>query len=144
MKFCTRCGAQLTSQETTAIQTAEERFDDYLEGLFWITVLGLGIILGGAALLTKVLHFSSGVGIAFLVLSSVAFLINFGLNLWGALRVARSLKKEGAESLQAPRDTNKMLPPEGPMPAELAQSAASIITPSITEDTTRSLDPIPK
>ncbi|MCI0392106.1 MAG: zinc ribbon domain-containing protein [Acidobacteria bacterium] len=136
MKFCTRCGAQLTSPETTAIKTTEERFDEYLEGLFWITVFGLGIVIGGAVLLTKVLHLNRGIVIAYLVLSSIAFMINFGLNLWGALRLARSLKKADGEHLPAPRDTNKMLATEGATPGESAHS--------VTENTTRSLEPIPK
>jgi zinc-ribbon domain len=162
-KFCRACGADIKAvalaladqhlparagkkknkapkPEKSWMEQAEERFDEYLEGLFWITVFGLGIIIGGAALLTKVLHFNRGVVIAYLVLSSMAFLINFGMNLWMALRLARSLKKADGEYLPAPRDTNKILPAEGAMPGESAQSGA----PSITENTTRSLEPIPK
>ncbi|HKQ79001.1 MAG TPA: hypothetical protein VJ810_35210 [Blastocatellia bacterium] len=130
----------MAPQGDKAIKTVEERFDEYLEGLFWITVFGLGIIIGGAALLTKVLQFSRGVVITYLVLSSTAFMINFGLNLWMALRLASSLKKSDGERLSAPRDTDKILPAEGAMPDESAQNGA----PSITENTTRSLEPIPK
>jgi len=133
MKYCTRCGAQTNRRD---IEQAKERFDEYLDGLFWTAVLGLGLILGGAALLTKVLHFSRGVGIAYLVLSSMVFLIVFGLSLWETLRLAGNMKKADGSALPAPRDTNKILTAEGSTPRELAES--------VTENTTRSLEPIPK
>jgi hypothetical protein len=56
MKYCTRCGAQTNMME---IGQAEKRFDEYLEGLFWTTVFGLGVILGGAIVLTKFLNSAS-------------------------------------------------------------------------------------
>src|SRR5262245_11567235 len=133
VKYCTRCGAQTNRQE---IDQVEKRLDEYLEGLFWITVFGLGIILGGAALLTLVLQFPRWLVIAYLVLSSAAFLINFGLNLGETLRITRGLKQADGKGLESSRDTNKMLQAEGAAPGESAQS--------ITENTTRSLEPIPK
>jgi hypothetical protein len=133
MKYCTRCGAQTNRQENKQV---EKRLDDYLEGLFWITAFGLGIILGGAAVLKLVLQFPRGLIIAYLVLSSAAFLINFGLNLREALRLSGSLKKAGGGTLESARDTNKMLQAEGDAPVEFARS--------VTENTTRSLDPIPQ
>jgi len=133
VKYCTRCGAQTNPQE---IDQVEKRLDEYLEGLFWITVFGLGIILGGAALLTLVLQFPRWLVIAYLVLSSAAFLINFGLNLGETLRITRGLKQADGKALESSRDTNKMLQAEGAAPGESAQS--------VTENTTRSLEPIPK
>jgi hypothetical protein len=133
VKYCTRCGAQTNRQE---IDQVEKRLDEYLEGLFWITVFGLGIILGGAALLTLVLQFPRWLVIAYLVLSSAAFLINFGLNLGETLRITRGLKQADGKALESSRDTNKMLQAEGAAPGESAQS--------VTENTTRSLEPIPK
>jgi hypothetical protein len=131
VKYCTRCGAQTNRQE---IKPVEKRFDEYLEGLFWVTVFGLGIILGGAVLL-KVLDFPRWLLIAYLALSSVAFLINFGLSLRETLRLAKSLKQAGGGALELSRDTNKMLQAEGAAPVESPQS--------VTENTTRSLEPIP-
>jgi hypothetical protein len=138
-KYCPRCGAKLDREETAATQTDAERFDKYSEGLFWITIFGLGFILGGAIVL-RVFEFKWWLIIAFVALSSAAFLVNFGLNLREALRLSRSLKKANNDSLAAQRDTNKILPAESAVPSELAQSGA----PSVTEDTTRSFEPIPK
>ena len=132
MKYCTRCGSQTNMME---IGKAEKRFDEYLEGLFWVTVLGLGVILGGATLLTKVLDFSLGVVVAYLVLSSIAFLTIFWLSLRETLRMAKNLKKTDGGALEPSRDTNKMLPAEGDAPGVTPQS--------VTENTTRSLEPAP-
>ena len=132
MKYCARCGAQTNMME---IGQAEKRFDEYLEGLFWVTVFGLGVILGGAILLTQVLDFSRGVVIAYLVLSSIAFLTIFWLSLRETLRLAKNLKKADVAALGPSRDTNKMLPAEG--------SAPSVSPQSVTESTTRSLEPAP-
>jgi hypothetical protein len=133
VKYCTRCGAQTNQQE---IKPVEKRLDEYHEGLFWITVFGLGVILGGAALLTRVLQFPRWMVIAYMVLSSAAFLISFGLHLREALRLSKSLKQADGRAMATPRDTNKMLPAEGAAPGASPQS--------ITENTTRSLEPAPK
>jgi hypothetical protein len=73
--------------------------------------------------------------IAYMALSSAAFLISFSLHLREALRLSKSLKQRDGAAMTAPRDTNKMLPAEGAAPAESAQS--------VTENTTRSLEPMP-
>jgi hypothetical protein len=136
VKYCTRCGAQTNTKET---EKAEKRFDEYIDGLFWSSVIGLGAILGGALLasiLAEKLHLGRWMVIAYLILSSTAFLIVFGLSLWQTLRLARIMKKADGEALPAARDTDKILPAESSTPSELA--------PSVAENTTRSLEPIPK
>jgi hypothetical protein len=134
MKYCTRCGAQTNQQE---IKPVEKRLDEYHEGLFWITVFGLGVILGGAflaSILAEKLHLGRWLVIAYLALSSAAFLINFCLNLRETLRLSKSLKQRDGAAMASPRDTNKMLPAEGAAPVESPQS--------VIENTTRSLEPI--
>ncbi len=46
MKYCNQCGAQLARKDES-VSATEKRFDDYLEGLFWVAALGLGMVLGG-------------------------------------------------------------------------------------------------
>ena len=59
MKYCNRCGAQLaTPKDSDLIALFEKRMDSEMEGLFWITVLGVGLILGGIALMKNALHLS--------------------------------------------------------------------------------------
>jgi hypothetical protein len=132
MKFCNRCGALLVKpDESVDLKRTEKRLDSYLEGLFWVTVLGLGFIFGGLIAL-KQFAFREWVFITFVCLSSTAFLINFGINLWAALRIMK-----GAKEIPAPREseTKELSPLDqgaqlGPAPA------------SVTENTTRSFEPV--
>jgi hypothetical protein len=52
--------------------------DSEMEGLFWVTVLGLAAIFGGSAILKKV-QLSEWIVVAYMVLSSVVFLSYFAL-----------------------------------------------------------------
>jgi hypothetical protein len=133
MRYCNRCGAQLVpASETAAIKTAsEKRLDDYLDGLFWITVIGLAFVFGGMVILKR-FNFSQALIIAYMALSSVAFLINFGLNFWGFLRISRQGEKVTA--LDSPATTSEL------PPADIA--AAISPAPSVTENTTRSFEPV--
>ena len=128
-KFCNRCGTHLVPAGETRLEktAAEKRLDEYLDGLFWITVFGLAFILGGAVLLKKV-NFSDVVLLIYVVLSSSVFLINFGFSLWGARSIMRS-SKHGKLTMQPGHDTRE-LPP------------ARIDPISVTENTTRSFEPV--
>jgi uncharacterized membrane protein len=107
---------------------AEKRLDEYLDGLFWISVFGLAFIIGGAVLLKKV-NFSDVVLLIYVVLSSTVFLINFGFTLWGALSLMRT--KAGKLTMQPGHDTRELTPPK----------IEPVMMPvgSVTENTTRSL-----
>jgi hypothetical protein len=112
------------SLEKTA---AEKRLDEYLDGLFWISVFGLAFIIGGSILLKKV-NFSDLVILVYAILSSTVFIINFGLSLWGALSMMRS-SKERRLTMQPGHDTRELTPPRmEPI--------------SVTENTTRSFEPV--
>ena len=134
MKYCNRCGVLLVgTSESGEIKPSEKRLDEYLDGLFWITVFGLGLILGGMVLMKKV-QLSDGLIVAYLILSTTAFLINFVLSLWGARRIARS-SKEAKRVVQAAQvNTNEL----NPVDARATLQPA----PSVTEHTTRSFEPI--
>ena len=129
MKFCNRCGAQ-----TLAVsETSKERLDEYLDGLFWITVVGLGLILGGLALLKR-FDVGQWVIIAYLIVSSLAFGINFALNLREVLRMLRTSKTSKEKVAVGGLDTKELSPGN---PGLILSS-----TPSVTENTTRSFEPI--
>ena len=92
MRYCNRCGTQLVAPAESATKTArEKRLDEYLDGLFWITVFGLAFVFGGTVILKK-LALNNWLILGYMVLSSVAFLINFGLSLWGVARIHREGK----------------------------------------------------
>lgn len=127
-KYCNRCGTQLVSAGEVKPDktTAEKRLDEYLDGLFWISVFGLGFIVGGTALLSR-FGVRDLIVLAYFILSSTIFLINFGFSLWGTLSIMRS--RDGKLTMRPGHDTHELSPPSfEPIPAT-----------SVTENTTRSL-----
>lgn len=133
MKFCNRCGTSVvTSQDTTEKKAIEKRLDDYLDGLFWITAFGVGLTAGGMVVLKKA-ELGENYLIAFVAISSTAFLINFLLSLWMVLGLAKKSKR--ASLLTESRvDTNQLAP--------LSSQPALHPAPSVIEHTTRSIEPI--
>ena len=135
-KYCNRCGTQLvpTRKARKEKTPTEKRLDEYLEGLFWVTVFGLGFVVGGAIAL-KAVGFSGLVMLIYAVFSSTAFLINFGLSLWGAVGAMRNANEERRLRIQP-----------GPETAELNRASPEMfLTPadSVTEHTTRSFEQVP-
>ena len=133
MRYCNRCGTQLVaSTEEAAVKTArEKRLDEYLDGLFWITVFGLGFVFGGMVVLKK-LDLANWLIFGYMVLSSVAFLINFGFSIWGVARINREGRRE--QALPSMPNTSEL------PPAQQAPPLPPIS--SVTENTTRSFDPV--
>jgi len=132
-KYCNRCGARLiTTEETDVSKQLVKRLDEYMDGLFWTTVFGLGLILGGLALMDKALNSGQGLIIAYMILSSTAFLIVFGLHLWQIILMSRGDKKARNTVRTGPLDTNEL----GPEKPRISLEPS----PSVTENTTRSLE----
>ena len=132
-KYCNRCGTQLVAGEASLETTpSEKRLDEYLDGLFWISVFGLGFIIGGTVVLTKT-GVRDLIVVGYAILSTVIFLINFGFSLWGALSIMRS-SKDGKLTMRPGHETRELPSPSfEPLPVN---------TPSVTENTTRSLEAI--
>jgi hypothetical protein len=138
LKYCNRCGAQLiTTKKAPVIKSPEKRLDEYLDGLFWISVFGLGLIAGGTALMKR-LNLDNWLIVAYLVLSSLVFLVNFGLSLREIFRMTR-ISREAADAAQLDPDQSSV--------NELNPMRAQVISesvPSVTENTTRELESIVK
>jgi hypothetical protein len=135
LKYCNHCGAHLTPANEAVVKKAEKRLDEYLDGLFWLTVFGLGLILGGIALMQK-LQVGSGLIIAYMVLSSAAFLVNFWLNFREFVLIRRQ-SREPADAIAGQSVNTREL---NPMNAQSLVNASR----SVTENTTRELDAVPK
>jgi hypothetical protein len=123
------------TEKDPAFKSVENRLRDEMVDLFWLTVLGLGMILGGMALI-KGLGLSDWILIAYMILSATAFTINFGLSLWQIRRLDRFSKEARGAAQIGPIDTNELNPIKARIPLEVA--------PSVTENTTRELGPTPK
>jgi hypothetical protein len=80
----------------------------------------------------KRFNFSQALIIAYMALSSTAFLINFGLSIWGVVRISRQSGK--SKSLNSPATTSEL------PPADVAAAIGPV--PSVTENTTRSFESI--
>lgn len=136
MKYCNRCGANLvTTKEDETLKLLEKRMDSEMEGLFWITVFGLGLILGGTAVLKKV-QLSESLILAFMILSWLAFLSYFSLGVWQVRRLNRSSKEVKASVQLEGQDTSE-LDAARAWPTLEAGS-------SITDQTTRGLERAPR
>jgi hypothetical protein len=134
--FCVRCGSPLSvSKKDPEFKSVENRLRDEMVDLFWLTVLGLGMILGGMALI-KGLGLSDWILITYMILSTTAFTINFGLSLWQIRRLVRFSKEARGAAQIGPIVANELIPTKARTVLEVA--------PSVTENTTRELDPTPK
>lgn len=134
MKYCNHCGEQLRVEKDATSEKSESRFDEYVDGIFWTTVFGLGLILGGMVVMQKVLSLSRALIISYMAMSSTAFLIIFGIHLWQIVQMTRKPKKANVEEEQF--ETNKLGGAKSPLSLEEA--------PSITEEVTHRLETIPK
>ena len=134
LKYCNRCGAQLTAtRETELIELFEKRMESEMEGLFWIIVFGLGLLIGGLVVLKKALDLSEKFLLAYLLLCAAALLMYFGLGVWQIRRLARSSKEISATAELKQVETNELAP---------AQTLPTLApAPSVIEHTTRTLEP---
>jgi hypothetical protein len=129
VKYCNRCGSQLVfPKDADLIKVLEERMDSEMEGLFWITVLGIGLILGGIVLMKKV-QLDDWMIVVYMMLSSLAFITYFGLGVWQVRRLARSSTE--SETNRMERSDARELYPQRPI--------AGFEPASVTENTTRTL-----
>ena len=136
LKYCNRCGAQLNAtKETALVELFEKRMDSEMEGLFWITILGLGLLLGGLFVLKKVLGLGEGLLFAYMILCSTALMMYFGVGIWQIRRLAESSKQASRAPQLGQIETNELS--SAKPPATLAPA------PSVAEHTTRTLEPVP-
>ncbi len=131
-KYCRQCGAPLAAKD----KTTEERFDSYLTDIFWVSILGLGAIVGGAAVLSEGLHLGRGIVVGYLALSTAIFLIQFVLHLWEIFRI-RGIVGKAAFMPVEPFDTNKLKPAREPATLE-----PGIVPSSVIEETTRTFETV--
>ncbi|HET6977943.1 MAG TPA: hypothetical protein VFI24_16560 [Pyrinomonadaceae bacterium] len=123
------------NDQVELIKTFEKRMDSEMEGLFWITVMGMAAIFGGAALLKK-LQLSELIIVGFMIFAGLAFLSYFGLGVWQVRRLARRGEELRGPTLEEEPSETRELNPAQPLPTwEPA---------SVTENTTRTLEPVQK
>lgn len=131
LSYCKNCGAKLPG----AIPNPSELFP---ESLVWaivsVFIVGLGSIIGLAALMKKLLDSSSDVINVVILLGFLLMIAIEAVFIWLLLRQKSIVKK--ANEIDHPKETAKELyePP--------ARVLAETAIPSVTEHTTRSFEPI--
>ena len=133
LSYCNRCGSNLGIVRTdVAIKPAESPSSIGVD-IFWTTFFGLGLIFGGTVAM-KAFGLRETLIIAYMVLSSLAFIGLYGLDLWRFIRFYRSSHKTRQRVQVGTLDTKEL------DRAETHGLTKSI--PSVTENTTRSLEPL--
>ena len=128
LSYCKQCGASLslTKDNGTSKQSA---VSSLMDSTFWVTVFGLAAIVGGVAAM-KTLQFREVFIVAYMILSTVAFLGIYGMHVWQFIRLTSRGKK--SERLTEAVDTKELNPAQ---PRGLGE-----FTPSVTEHTTKTLE----
>lgn len=132
-KFCKHCGAQLlAARDNELTKLVEKRMDSEMEGLFWITVFGIGFVLGGMVVLKK-FQLSDWLIVTYVILSSAAFITYFGLAVWQVRRLARESKRSLGMPEVVTLETNTLASkqPQSIIPVD--------VVPSVIETTTHQL-----
>ena len=133
MKFCNYCGVQLVKIiPNDVVISSEKNLREEMVDLFWVTVFGLGLILGGMFLIKRILSLSEWVLFVYLILSTTAFTINFALSLWQIRRLS-GIANETRKTAQTGQLTSDVVTAKSP--AILVESL-----PNVTEHTTQNLD----
>jgi hypothetical protein len=134
LSYCNRCGTNLSvSKDQVAIKPAESPVNSLMESTFWVTVFGLAGIVGGVVAM-KALDLREVFIIAYMILSTMAFVGIYGMHVWQFIRLTRSAQKSGGITEVNEPDTKELAPARARMLSEP--------TPSVTEHTTRTLEPI--
>ncbi len=138
LSYCQNCGANLG-----ALRIREgEKAGTSIDTLVWV-IVGTTITLLGMSLGTLVLMSDHGIdtrlGSAFVILSFVAWLVVEGVLIWRLTR----LNKTGKELYSLPQPENLRTNSLPSPPARALHEAADSM-PSVTEQTTRTLEPLPR
>jgi len=133
LSYCNRCGSNLgIVRAALAIKPAESPSSIGVD-IFWTTVFGLGLIFGGTVAM-KAFDLRETLIIAYMLLSSLAFIGLYGMDLWRFILFYRS-SHETRPRVQVGRLETK----------ELDRAETHGLTEpisSVTESTTRSLEPL--
>lgn len=135
-KYCKHCGAQLTAKKgASETESLEQRQDDVYAWLVRLALLGLGLILGGMVLMKKA-QLSTGLIVAYMILSSLVFLILFGLSLAKLISLDTSSQDTDDGGQIGQPETNEL---------DQADAHKAIdAMPGVAENTTRKLEPSSK
>ena len=136
LSFCKHCGAKLSGETgDSLIKTTELRAESLIisamVGLFVLGLLAIAVLIG---VMKAVLDLNAGQILGFATLSFLIMLLIEGVLIWRLSRLKRGVEETGVAALPKKQTTK-----------ELDEARARVLPeamPSVTEHTTRTLDPI--
>ena len=135
LSYCNSCGAKLNNAKDQASPTATFATPD---GLVWgivaVTVAGLGILIGLMAVMKSELHFNDGITLSFSLLTLLLIIAVDVTFIWQLVR--RNVDRQKTDDPEQLREL---------ITRELNAAQARALrepAPTVTEHTTRSIDPI--
>jgi hypothetical protein len=120
-------------KDSGATKPSEAPVNSLMDSTFWVTVFGLAVIVGGVVAM-KALELREAFIIAYMILSTVAFLGIYGMHVWQFIRLTGGAKKSSGDIEVKVPDTKEL----GPARARVLSESM----PSVTEHTTRTFEPI--
>ena len=137
LTYCNRCGANLNPVKDQGKTKAPSRtIDNVVGAMVATTIFVLGMILGALVLMKKG-DIPEGLGTVFVLLSAFALLVLEGLFVWQLMRLNKGAKEAGGTA--QPMNFKTEEPGAGSVRALPAPVEPM---PSVTEQTTRTLEPI--
>lgn len=134
LSYCNRCGANLSIiKDQGKNKQTESPINSLMDSTFWVTVFGLAVIVGGVAAM-KALELREVFIIAYMILSTMAFLGIYGMHVWQFIRLTSGARKSRAATEVKGSDTKELSPAQRRVLSEPMQS--------VTEHTTRTFEPI--
>lgn len=132
LSYCNRCGADLTAKDRSSNNRSDTSQESLVFILAAVTIFGIGAVIGLMAVMSEVVHFNTGLIVAF---SLLVFLILLGVDsviIWLLLRPGRVAKEAYFRTQHAELTTN-----------ELAESNPRVLPEpsfSVTDHTTHTLE----
>ena len=133
LSYCNRCGADLRVKEETPVKRSGPSPDSLVWGIVGVTIVGLFLVIA-LMVFMKDLHFNDGMINGFAVAAFLSFLLVDVLFAWLLLSSKRG-QKESSDLAELKAELRREL--GGAQTHSLPEPA-----PSVTEHTTRTLEPV--
>lgn len=134
LSYCNRCGVELSARSSTVPLKPAAIPEFMVWAIVAVSVGGLALIIGLMAVMKTELKFSDGLIVLFSLLSFLLLLAAESVFIWLVVR-SKAAAKESAILPQSRELTTKEL-------GETQLRALSEPVPSVTEQTTRTLEPV--
>lgn len=132
LSYCNRCGAELNAKDRNSNKRSEASPESLVWALTSVTIVGIAAVIGLMAVMSEVVHFNTGLIVAFSLLVFLAFLGVDSVIIWLLLRPRRDAKAY-FRAQQKELTTNEL--------AESKVRELSEASFSVTDHTTHTLEP---